>query len=161
MDRTEADRASGILRLRIGGEERIVPTLPIRPARDWRRRVLALSGGFGLPPLETWAADAPGRFADLTEDAILDLVVEYDREGTLGGRAWLEEHADPTELYGALQAMIGNALPFAGDGRTLLTTLVVLAAADPSAPGSSTNGRSRRGTLRPASSRSSSTRSSS
>lgn len=145
MDRSDEDRVSGILRLRFGSVEREVPTLPLRPARDWQRMVAGLSGGFGLPTLDDWQQPDAGRFANLTVDALLDLAIAYDRTGALGGRDWLEDNADPSELFAAVSAMAENAFPFAEDGRRLLATMVVSAAVVPSPRPSSTNGRSRTG----------------
>ena len=46
--------------------------------------------------------------------------------GALGGREWIEEHADPTELYGALRRMARVAVPFGDDLQTLVGLLVTL-----------------------------------
>lgn len=145
MDRSDEDRVSGVLRLRFGAAEREVPTLPLRPAREWQRRVAELSGGFGLPAVDDWRGSDPGQFANLTVDALLDLALAYDRTGALGGRDWLEDNADPAELFAAVSAMAENAFPFAEDGRRLLATMVVSAMVGQSAPPSSTNGRSHAG----------------
>ena len=159
MAQTDEDRISGVLRLRFGTTEREVPTLPLRPAREWQRRVSALSGGFGLPSLADWDGLDVGRFANLTTDALLDLAVAYDRTGALGGREWLEENADPAEVYEAVVAMAENAFPFVRDGRSVLATMVAQATLASSRPESSTNGRSARGASTPGRSRKHSTES--
>lgn len=142
MTQTDDDRVSGLLRLTVGGILKAVPTLPIRPAREWQRQVVALSGGFGLPSYLDWTTTESGRFANLTLDALLDLALAYDRSGALGGREWLEDHANPHELYEAVVAMADNAFPFVPDGRMLMAAQVSLAQLAGSNPPSSTNGRS-------------------
>jgi hypothetical protein len=158
MDRTPEDRVLGILRITVGSVEKEVPTLPLRPAREWQRLVTAESGGFGLPPLRDWANDDVGRFSNLTVDKLLDLVIAYDRSGALGGRDWLEENADPAQLYAAAEAMADNAFPF-GNARTLLAGIVTQALV-PLAQPNSTNGHSRSGTSTPGRSKKPSTGSS-
>jgi hypothetical protein len=157
---TDEDRVSGVLRLMVGGVEKEVPTLPIRPAREWQRQVTAVSGGFGLPGLDDWQTDDAGHFANLTLDTLLDLAVAYDRTAALGGREWLEDNANPRELYDAVVAMAENAFPFAEDGRAILGMVIAQATlAEPTRP-KSPNGRSRSGGSTPGGSRTPSTRSS-
>ena len=139
---TDGDRVSGLLRLTVGGLEKEVPTLPIRPARDWQRQVTAVSGGFGLPSIVDWGTSDTGRFANLTLDTLMDLAVAYDRSGALGGREWLEDNADPRELYEAVVAMAENAFPFAEGGAQILSMVIAQATLAVSPPPSSTNGRS-------------------
>lgn len=158
--RPDEDVLSGVLRLTVGGVEKEVPTLPIRPAREWQRMVTAVSGGFGLPALDDWQTDDAGRFANLTLDTLLDLALAYDRTAALGGRDWLEDNANPQELYEAVVAMAENAFPFAEDGRTVLGMAIAQATLAEPIPPRSPSGRSPRGASTRASSRTPSTRSS-
>jgi hypothetical protein len=122
-ERTPEDVAAGVLRFTFGGEERVVPTLKIRASREWIR-----AGVAKLPELQAilageQTADNLAALIGLGYDAALGQVLEYDRTGALGGRDWLEDHADPTELYEALRLMGQVALPFVGDLKGLLAIL--------------------------------------
>ena len=170
MDHGSAqDTLSGVLRLTFDGEERTVPTLKLRASREWLERQVrkmpllidALQGDQG--------AAGQRAFLDFSYETGLDAVIDYDRSGALGGREWLEEHADPSELYEALRAMARVAIPFGDDLQTLVALLVtinpgLLAPAPPAAASASprsTSSRSPSGTSPRRRSRSSSTRGSS
>lgn len=137
--RTPEDIASGTIRVSVGGVERIVPTLPIGPTRDWQTLVADRLGAFGVILA---AEQSPSTLAELSHqslDTVLDLAVAYDRTGSLGGRAWLEEHADPEQVYAAVRLMLEVAFPFAPDLRTLLTVLPGVILRGPSGPANSTS----------------------
>lgn len=123
LDRAPEDVAAGVLRFTFGGQERVVPTLKIRASRDWIR-----AGVAKLPALQAVLAgdqspEGLDQLIALGYDAALEQVLAYDRTGALGGRDWLEDNADPTELYEALRAMGQVALPFVGDLKGLLAIL--------------------------------------
>lgn len=160
------DVLGGVLRLTFDGEEHAVPTLKLRASREWLERQvqkmpLLLDALLG-------DQDAAGQraFLDFTYEAGIEAILEYDATGTLGGREWLEEHADPAELYAALRRMARVAVPFGDDLQTLVGLLVTLvphlfdpapAPDDPSASPKSTSSPSRRGTSHRRPSKSSST----
>lgn len=167
MDHSAAqDILGGVLRLTFDGEERAVPTLKLRASREWLERQVrkmpllidALQGDQG--------AAGQRAFLDFSYETGLEAVLDYDRSGALGGREWLEEHADPAELYEALRQMARVAIPFGDDLQTLVALLVtlnpgLLAPVPPdgaSASPRSTSSPSRSGTSRPRRSKSSSTR---
>jgi hypothetical protein len=149
--RSAEDILAGILRIPVGGVEKAIPTLPIRASREWQRLITEKVGGFGAVMSAQQTPEALGALANLSLDTILDLVVAYDRTGALGGRDWLEENADPAQLYGAVRAMAGVAFPFVNDAKSLVGLLPGLLDAlstpnstnGPSPTGASTRARSK------------------
>ncbi len=158
--RTPEDIAAGVLRISVGGVEKRVPTLPMKACEGWQETLGVQLGGFARNLSGDQSADSLMGFARFTQEAILDAVVGYDRTSALGGREWLEENADPAQLYIAFRQMAEVALPFVTDVRSLLAMLPgLLAASDVgSASASSTNGLSATGASTRARSTSASTR---
>ncbi len=158
--RSAEDVLGGILRIPVGGVEKSMPTLPMRAAIEWIRRGVNRAPAFQALMAADQSAQTLSAFGSLSLETILDIVVDYDRTGALGGREWLEENADPEQLYLALRAMGTNALPFVNDVRGLLAMLPgLLAQADVgSSSPSSTNGRSPTGASTRGPSKSASTR---
>jgi hypothetical protein len=152
-ERTPEDVASGILRISVGGTVKAVPTLKMKYVDEWGMLVAAGDPTAKVPA--EWTAADVGALSGRGAARLLDLVVAYDRTGALGGREWLEENADPAQLYEAVAQMVGNAFPLVSSP-TVLVDLMLLR------PGSvkSTNGRSRHGVSTPTGSGVSSTRSS-
>lgn len=140
-ERSEEDVVSGVLRITIDGAVRLVPTLKAKYVAEWAARLTA--GEPGEKALVDWTVNDTATFGAETVSRMLDLIVAYDRTGALGGREWLEEHADPAELERALEAMVGNAFPFAEASTLTALTISVQAAA--SVRPSSTNGHSTNG----------------
>lgn len=139
-DRSAEDVLAGVLRIPVGGVEKIVPTLPIRATREWQATIATGPSGFEVPVSDDdWTAATVSEFSGLALETILDVVVAYDRTGALGGREWLEEHADPAQLYAAATQMAEVAFPFATDIPLLLAGLVVRQVVG-SSPPSSTSG---------------------
>lgn len=144
--RSPEDVLAGVLRISVGGVEKIVPTLPIRATREWQARAL---DDKTAPAVE---AEGAG-IANLAYDTVLDIVLTYDRTNALGGREWLEENADPAQLYAAAQQMAEVAFPFVEDVKLLLGARIasVVASARPSfTNGHSPTGASTRRRSRPA-----------
>jgi hypothetical protein len=157
--RSPQDVASGVLRITVGGVEKIVPTLPIRATREWQAAIADRPGRFTPGDPDDWTQAEAADFTALTLDVILDVVTAYDRTNALGGREWLEEHADPAQLYAAASLMAEVAFPFAENTRLLLAALVARTVVGSDRP-SSTNGPSAIGDLRRRPSRQRSTRAS-
>jgi hypothetical protein len=152
-ERSAEEIVSGLLQVSVGGTVKPVPTLPIKYVAEWAKLLDALTPS-------TPAADPREGFtliARVTTAGLLDLVLAYDRTGALGGREWLEEHADAQQLKAAAVQMADNAFPL-GDGASvvgqMLATMVGQAApkdepkAGPSGLPSSTSGVSRNGASR-------------
>lgn len=142
-ERTAEEIVSGLLQISVGGIVKTVPTLPIKHVPDWARLLDALTPSSASVDLEQGFST----IATVSLNGLLDLVVAYDRTGALGGREWLEEHADAQQLRAAAVAMAENAFPL-GDGASVVaqmiaTLLVPLAVA--SNPTNSTSGASRNG----------------
>ena len=157
--RSPEDVLAGVLRIAVGGVEKLVPTLPIRATREWQAGLASGEPRFAPDDAADWTAVEASEFSGLTLDVILDIVVAYDRTGALGGREWLEEHADPAQLHRAAEQMAEVAFPFAEDARALLAALVANRVVA-STPRNSTSGPSPIGDLRRKPSRRPSTRAS-
>lgn len=157
--RSDEDVLAGVLRIPVGGIEKLVPTLKLRAARQWVDKGVDTVPEFRKVLAGDQSPASLKALATLTAATLLDLVVAYDVTGALGGRDWLEENADPAQLYAAFRQMGENAVPFAGDAQALLQTLpgMLLAPAAKSEPPSSTNGRSHTGAPTPLRSKSAST----
>ena len=162
-ERSEEEVATGVLQISVGGVVKAMPTLPIKHIPEWAKLLDAVT------PSGIAASDPEEGFtliARVTLAGLLDLVVAYDRSGALGGREWIEEHADPAEMKAAAVQMADNAFPF-GEAAAVIGTMVATrirqATASPDDPSdppsstkpSSTNGASTRKRSARASTRSS------
>lgn len=161
-ERTLEDRASGILRITVGGQTKRLPTLPMRATAEWQESLGERFTAFTKQLAADQSAQSLAGFATFTHEAILDAVVAYDRTGALGGREWLADNADPEQLYVAFRQMAEVAFPFVKDVQGLLALLPGLVAQQvaESASPSSTNGHSPSGVSIPSASKSDSTQSS-
>lgn len=138
----EAEVASGYIGVTVGGQHRELPTLKIKAAREWKESLAER-----IP--EWFNADRQSIIDVLSigNDVAFDLVVDYDRSGALGGKEWLEDNADDSEVYRVLKQIIDRHFPFLADvpmltqmvsrvvGQMRLTGLT----AAPSLPASSTS----------------------
>lgn len=149
-ERTPDDVLAGIIRIPVGGVAKAVPTLSIAATRTWQASLSPI-----FMPREWADAAAVAAFGDLEAGLLLDVVVGYDTTNALGGREWLENNADPAQLYAAAIQMMEVAFPLA-EPAGLLAGLIELA--EPSKPpsgtsglshiGASTRGRSKRASTR-------------
>ena len=155
-ERSPEDVATGILRVSVGSAVRERPTLKAKYIAEWGSLLGASGDGKALGD---WTMQDVAGLAGQTVGRLLDLVVAYDRTAALGGREWLEEHADPAELHSALVAMVGNAFPLASDPAALVGVMILQSAVLSVLP-NSTNGSSRNGASTPKRSARGSTRSS-
>lgn len=148
-----------VLRIAVGGVEKIVPTLPLRAGREWLAAIYAdRPSGFSVPAtVDTWTLGDVSEFTNLSDDVLLDVITSYDRTGALGDRAWLEDNADSMQLGHAAEQMIAAASYFAESPWLLLVALVARRVAGSSSP-SSTNGPSPTGASTPKRSKRASTR---
>ena len=134
--RTTEEIAGGFIRARVGGTTRDLPTLKIRAAREWRLGFVEALGSVSptMLSLDLDALQVDGiaamtglaPLAQLAGDRILELVVAYDPSAALGGRDWLEEHADDADLYALLRVILGVVFPFVTDLRSGLAQLMAL-----------------------------------
>lgn len=117
-ERSEEDRATGTLRITVGnsGAKRL-PTLPMKPAADWLDSlgpsIQAMLEAVGKDNLGAPRGQDLAELGQLPLRAMLDAVVSYDRTGALGGRTWLEENADPEQIYIAALQIGQVVFPFA------------------------------------------------
>ena len=171
--RSEAEVAFGVISCRFGDEPpRHMRTLKIGAVRVWKGELARAVGqtlaGFNV---KGEGADSIGSLVELGmlgSDLVLELVLAYDVEGALGGREWLEAHADDRDLYRILRTCLGVHFPFVGDLMGILASPVIRtlmtaptappAPDDQSDPASSSSGPSPIGTSDPTSSRRPSTK---
>lgn len=158
-DRSQEELAGGFLRVVVDGSPRNLPTLKIRAEREWK---LLLAQTLGETQLNidfaalqkggdsTYMALAP--MANLATDLAIDLLLAYDRSGVLGGRDFIEEHMDASEVYRALVKCLRVAFPFVADVRSVINELINLrglVAVARSSNSSSMNGQAPDGVLTP------------
>lgn len=144
--RTEDEIVAGTLTVSLGGVKKSVRILSIREARVWK---LALVNAVGQD-VAGMRLDGAGDIAPLLDtatDKMLELVVGYDVDGSLGGREWLETKATDAELYAVFRRFLEISFPFVRDIRSALVELRAIGLADllsraGSPPESSGNGHS-------------------
>ncbi len=152
MPSNEEEVLAGLITVTVGGLERSMPTLSIRDAREWRKRLAAEVAPIAALQIDAndWAG-MPAKL-QLAEDTMLELIVAYDRTSALGGREWLEEHAKPRELGPIFTACVEAVFPFERRAGVPAGPPV-----GPSAAPNSTNGRSPTGASTPSASSAGST----
>ena len=134
--RSPDEVAGGYINARVGATAKELPTLKIRAARAWRQEFLealapisSMTLAIDLEAIRTKGIAAvvgAGPLTQLGTDLILGLVVAYDVGNVLGGRDWLEEHADDAELYALFRVILGVVFPFVNDLRSGLNELLAL-----------------------------------
>lgn len=166
--RSAEEVLGGYIIATVGGEPRHLPTLKIKASRVWRealsRRMKDMAGtriaDLDLGAMSTATASvlvSAGPILQLGSDLVLELVLDYDVTAALGGRDFLEEHADDAELYAALQSILGVVFPFVTDLRALLREVLGMVGSASSIAALSTNSPPRNGASIPALSKSGST----
>lgn len=153
--RSEQEIAGGFIRVRMGGVVREIPTLKIAASRKWKDDLLVRLSAIGERDVsfsltdgaKTMGALAP--LANLATDTMVDVLLTYDTTGVLGGREWIEEHADDAEVYGALTRVLQVVFPFVGTVLEYASPLIREWLASRSGASSSTNGSLPRGASTP------------
>lgn len=142
--RSEDQVVGAILEVAVGGRKKGLRVLTMRESRKWKIELVDVGvGGIGKIDLRGTEDVAP--LFDAAADKILDLVVRYDVDGSLGGREWLEANATDAEVYGIFRRCLEVSFPFVRDLRTALAEIRALGLADllasaRSQPESSTSG---------------------
>lgn len=109
VERTEDAGIAGILLIVMDGRVRKLRTLKLEHSRDWKAKLGEIASSIELDDdLPTMLASV----ANLASDRALDLVLAYDREDVLGGRAAVEAEMDDAELFAALEVMVRATYPF-------------------------------------------------
>lgn len=146
LDRTPEEVLSGFLPIQVGGTVRAVPTLKLKYIPEWTRLLDGYTPSASARP----ASDGFTIAAETETTTLLDLIVAYDKTDALGGREWLEEHADPAELRAALRQMLGNVYPKGiADLAWMVLNQTITATVGASVLPNTTNGSSTTGTSRP------------
>lgn len=114
----EADVASGVIHVTVGGQPKSLPTLKIGPFEDeWLP-----AQGAAISALFSDENDRPVQeLVRLGINTIVDAVVAYDTTGVLGGREFLRKNADHAELRAIAVAIYDRHFgPFLKDAQTIL-----------------------------------------
>jgi hypothetical protein len=95
----------------LGGLERTVRPLVIADNRIWKSKVVdAIAERWGaLGGVGDWKDVI--RLLSGSEDVLLDLLLAYDIDATLGGREWVESKATARELLEAFKVVAREAFP--------------------------------------------------
>lgn len=78
-----------------GGEPKVLPVLPMKPADEWRRLFVSK-----FPETDAAETDAGAALA-MAAERVLDLMLAYDRSKVLGNREWIEENVTDEEIAAA------------------------------------------------------------
>lgn len=122
----------------LGGVRKDVPALVIADNEAFQARLAERLAGIwaGVASLESW----DGIFARVTTSLpqMIEVIVDYDKEGRTGGLEWIRSNATPDEVYDGFKAVLEASFPFARDlvkYPTLLTQVLgQLTASLPSSP---------------------------
>ena len=127
--RAEEDVVAGVLPVPVGGIVKNLRILSMRESRAWKLS-LVNAGTKGIGNLDLRSSEDVGPLIDTAADKILELVVAYDVDGTLGGREWLESKATDVEIYAVFRRCLEVSFPFVKDLRSALAELRALGLAD-------------------------------
>jgi len=144
--RTEEEIVAGLLSVTVGAIRKPLRVLTMRESRVWKAGLVQAIGG-NLATMNLAGVEDVAPFVDAAADRILDLVVAYDVDGSLGGRDWLESKASDAEVYAVFRRCLEVSFPFVRDLRSALAEIRALGLADllssaGSRSGSSSNGDS-------------------
>ena len=136
-ERTEAAAFAGTISGKIGGLPVTVPVLRIRHAEAWRKTLEETAKGVGGQLFEGLAG-----VVEMTSEmmnAVITLVVAYDREGVLGGIDRIQDMAYDQEVWDLFKEMVDASYPFVDDLNRMKLLLGMVTS------GQSMNGRSKNG----------------
>lgn len=155
IPRTEDEKVAAQIPVVLGTVTKALRVLSMRESRKWKLGLVNAVGGAsgGLARMDLGKTGDLGPLADAAADRILELVIAYDVDGSLGGRDWIEEHATDAQVYAVFRTVLSLSFPFVTDLRTALAELRALGlmdllssgakeATEPSPSESSTNGAS-------------------
>ena len=94
-DEQEAAVMAAVLPVKVAGVPRQLPVLPRKPAKAWREFWRQRSAAESSAPD---IRQSFGEAAELTGEALLDLIIAYDRTGALGTREELDDTASDREI---------------------------------------------------------------
>lgn len=127
--RTEEEVVAGLLPVTVGGIKKPLRILTMRESRVWKLSLVKIVGT-DVAAIDVKKAEDVGTLVDAASDKILDLVVAYDVDGTIGGREWLETNASDLEVYTIFRRLLEVSFPFVKDLRTALAEIRALGLAD-------------------------------
>ncbi len=123
FERTDEDIAAGVIRLDLGGQAYVLPTLPWAASDEWqatlKAKLIEISGR-DLDDLESAVAAL-----STTMDSLVDLIAAYDREHKLGRDATeLRNRFDRAQLYETFKAIARHEFPFMRDAEGTVSMLM-------------------------------------
>ena len=120
MAPTDEQGAAGLLPIRVGSETYLVPVLGMAYADNWvaglwkaLNDVFTEAAGDTSPDTPEGQNQLLQRLNSVTNERALDLVIAFDRKGTLPPKRDLMATGSPKQFRAALEAMKEECLPFA------------------------------------------------
>jgi hypothetical protein len=127
-ERADEDVVARVIHLTLGGDAKILRVLTIAENREW-------TAGFSLSVKDKLKDAGPLDSLDKAEvllnqsiDTMLDLLLAYDVDTSLGDKAWIDEHATDREVYEGIKQVVAAAYPFGLDLRVLAPELIPMIA---------------------------------
>jgi hypothetical protein len=146
--RSEDDILAGVLRVRLGKEEKTIRELYIEELDEWKKLFAASISG--LDQLDSGSPGQLGQLMNAGGNTVLDLVLAYDKEEVLGGRDWIRKHASERQVYQVFRGLLDEAFPFIADALGALAQVQAIREAVQSEPANLPNGHSPTGVSIPA-----------
>lgn len=122
----------------LGGVRKDVPALVIDANEAFQAKLAERASGLwaGMTNVDSWDEVLARASASLPE--MIEVIVDYDREGRTGGTEWIRQNATPEEVYEGFKAVLAASFPFARDlvkyPTLLFQVLEQLTASSPSSP---------------------------
>jgi hypothetical protein len=118
FDRSDEDIAAGVIRLSLGGQDYILPTLKWADSEVWQadlqKRLMELTGR-DHPDIDAAIESLSGAL-----NVMVDLVSDYDRTHVLGKDADdLKRTLDRAQMYETFKAIARHEFPFIRDAEGL------------------------------------------
>ena len=112
--RPDEEVAGRYISATLGGQVKRLPVLSIARNRDWKQK-------YDEMVVEVGASAESDDFEEVVRvlsdgiDKFLDLLMDYDETGALGGREWIEANATDKEVYDLFGIVKNAAYPFGID----------------------------------------------
>lgn len=129
--RKEEDVLAGVLRLRLGGHEHLLPVLTVGKARGWTSKLMAAIGKVELPDMAAYTPEWGSAIANQASDQMVELLNAYDQTQAASGlktaavnKRWIEENTRTDELFTAFLEVLRVVFPFVEDPLAMVKELI-------------------------------------
>lgn len=126
--RTEVEIVGATIAVTVGGRPRSIRVLSMAESRAWK--VELFRSGKGVGKLDLSGPDSLEPVVTLVGDKVLDLVIAYDVDATLGGREYVFKTASDVEVYAIFRECLRVSFPFVPDLRTAVAEIRALGLVD-------------------------------